>query len=501
MLFGLKPQGWEKGNKLVKGLSRYTKYWLGFEAVKSIAHFVESITETATHLISLSTAMGMTVEQTQEWGYVAQQSGSNLKELSMGTNMLLRNLDKFSRGKGGKELAYQFTRLGLTAEDAKKAMSGPNGFQDVLFKMSDKLKVLGKDSKTAEAVMTQLMGVRAGRAMLADMARGSDGIKQLMQRRRDMGELTTEQATTLRDLGNHVKDLKTSFEAMAQQVFAKMAPELLKMVDAAMKWLTANKDIISGALTKAINGVAAAFRFAGDTISWFFNMFRAAMNGDDGAFAVLTALVAVITGLVVPAVLLWAYATLLAIAPYVAIAAAVALVTYGLIKLGEKWPEIKAAAEDALNWIWDRLGDIVDFVTSIPGEIRDAFVAAGHWIVKEFDKAMDAVAQAAENAWHKVRNLPIIKQVIDAGEFVHDKLTDNSMPEGLTKDQQGQYAQAINTLGGNMQASAPNVTVGDTHIEIKVNSTDEARKAKNDALEDRDAQWRSAVRGTGGKVQ
>jgi len=85
VLFGLQvdKKSWNEGMGMLNGLKRAATGLVAALGVRAITSLVEHTTEAATHLVSLSHAMGMTIEQTQEWGYVAAQSGSNLKELSL----------------------------------------------------------------------------------------------------------------------------------------------------------------------------------------------------------------------------------------------------------------------------------------------------------------------------------------------------------------------------------------------------------------------------------
>src|SRR4051812_27822053 len=94
-LFGFKVEGADKANSVLNGLRKNLQRLVAIRTVERVFDFVEHATEAATHLVSMSKAMGMTVEQTQEWGYVAERSGSNLKELNTGLNMYLRNLEKY----------------------------------------------------------------------------------------------------------------------------------------------------------------------------------------------------------------------------------------------------------------------------------------------------------------------------------------------------------------------------------------------------------------------
>lgn len=226
-LFGVRrDSSWGAADSALKGLERGAKYAAvaAAGALYGIKRLVEGATETATHLISYSAAMGMSVEKTQEWGYVAQQSGSNIKELSIGVNMFLRHLKDFSEGRGGKALADQMHRIGITATAAKKAVADPAGFNAALLHTSDALKGM---NETQRATLTTLFGQRVGRAVIADMSRGSEAIVALQNHYRELGaELTGPQTTALRQLGNNFNDIKIALNGLVNQAIAEATPAI-----------------------------------------------------------------------------------------------------------------------------------------------------------------------------------------------------------------------------------------------------------------------------------
>ncbi len=396
VIFGLQPQGWGKGMSLLEGLASASRRLIGVQAISSLVSLVEHTTEAATHLVSLSTAMGMTVQQTQEWGYVAEQSGSNLKELSVGLNMYLRNLKEFAAGRGGKALASNMAAIGINAAAAKKIVSGgSDGLNAHLLETADRLKKIGYESKPALATMTRMFGVRAGRAMLADMARGSDAIKVLMERRRAMGELDEKQAFSLRDLGNNIKNVKTSLGAIASLTIADLAPAFNRMLENASKWIAENREMLTTVLGGALKTLAAGFEAVGAVISWLTKLIRKAFGGDTGAQAILIGIAAVIASAVVPSIIAMGVAIMEAVLPLILTVGWYALIAYGILMLVKHWDKVKVAASAVWTEIKKGGNALLDWIASVPGKIEDAF------------------SGAAETIGSAIANLPIIKQLIE----------------------------------------------------------------------------------------
>jgi hypothetical protein len=406
VLFGLTvDKSWDKAHGLIKGLQNAARVFVAGQAVAGIMHLVQSTTEAATHLYSMSQAMGLTVQQTQEFQYVAQQSGSDINKLSVGMSMLIGNLRKFSGGSGSKQFKKDMVEIGISQRDAAKALQSPDGMMAVLMKTSDHLQKLGKNGNAA-GLGRELFGARAGRDLVADLARGSKAVEELMARRRAMGELDEKEVLSLRDLGNRMKDVKNSFSALAMSVVAKLAPTLLEMADSALKFITANKDIITGALSAAINIVAGAFRAVGAIIGVIADLIHSAFGGSTGAQAILIGIAVAIMTIVVPA--LWAMVApiVIAMAPLLLIVAVVAVIAYGILQLIKHWDAVKNAAghfAEYLHGLWSGFtGWLSDLWDSILKGLSDAW-----------DSAVDGFKDGLSKAFEVVRNLPIIGELID----------------------------------------------------------------------------------------
>jgi hypothetical protein len=510
VLFGLQVdrKSWGEGMGMLNGLKRAATGLLAGLGVRAITHLVEHTTEAATHLVSLSQAMGMTIEQTQEWGYVAQQSGSNLKELSVGVNMFLRNLRLYSEGRGSKVLRDRFREIKLSSDDAKAALASPDGLQNALFKTSDALKGMGGNGR--EATFTQLFGVRAGRAMLADLARGREGLEELMQRRRAMGELSKDDALGLRELGNRIKDVKMSFEALAAQVVARLAPQLLELAEAAAKWISENRDLLTGALANAIRLVAAGFEAVGAVISWITDLIHSAMGGDDGAEAILIGIAVAIATFVIPA--LWGMAApiLAATWPFLAIAAAAALVAYGILKLIEYAPQIGEALGNAWEAVKDTARDAWEYLVGLWDRFLETMRNLGHDLIEAFHNAWETIKEEAAAAldWisRKSREIPILgwlgEKLGEGAGALTNLFTGDRHLDGIDEIHTAPSALLGGGGGSTDNSSSANVNVGPTTVHINVNSVEEAKQAHEAFDQERtDNALRHAVRDVGGDVQ
>jgi hypothetical protein len=255
---GIKPdKSLKQFDKLLSSLTTKAAAF-GAGIVYSLERMIDHATESASHFVSLSQAMGMSIRQAQEWDYVAQQSGSNLKEFATGLSMFQGNLRKFATGGGGKQVAQNMRELGLSATDAKLAMSGSQGMEQVLMKVADRVKALGNTPETG-ALVQALFGKRAGRAMVADLARGSEGIRELQDHFRKLGaEITHTDAMQLRGLGNSIKDAKLAINGLINQSLAFASPLIQHLTDDFIKFINVpeNRRKVMEMFADVLRGIA-----------------------------------------------------------------------------------------------------------------------------------------------------------------------------------------------------------------------------------------------------
>lgn len=499
VIFGLQSEGWEKGNALLKGLANTARTYLGVQAIKSVVGLVQHVTEATTHLVSMSAAAGLTVEQFQLFGYVAQQSGSNVRELTTGMSMFIGSMRRYVAGGGSKQFRKDMEELGVSQAEAAAALADPNKLNKLLFRVSDHVRKLGTSGNQA-GFGRELFGARAGRAMVADLARGSEGLNDLFARRQKMGIISTEDAKNVRDLGNHMKDVKTSFDAIATTVIARLAPSLTKLADAAVAWVEANKDIISGALTVALEIVAGIFSTIGGIITTLSDLIHKALGGDDGATAILIGLAVAILSVVVPA--LWAMAApiIAAMLPFLALAAAAALVAYGVLKLIKYGPQIKAALVNAFASVLKSCISFEEWIQNLPNRLYGSLQDVGDAIIDAFEDAWDAVKGATNEAVHyiltKMHEIPLF----GALSYVAGKVDDAVYGGG---DQPNSNLDADYARYNSMSPSVNVPNGGNTNVTVNapINVTNNGVKDANEATDQMqqavDQSMRHAMRDAG----
>ena len=528
-----------KGSGALKRIAASARRYIEGEAVASVYRFIRGTAESATHLVSMAQSMGLTIEQTQLWGYVAQQSGSSLQVMNEGLNMFVRNLKMLTMGGGSKMIRAQFAALGIDSEKARKALAGPDGLNEVLLEVADRVQAMGRNGNTA--ALTRLFGRDAGRAILADFARGRAGIEELMQRRRGFGLISEQDAKNTRDLDNRIKDIKTSFSALAAVVVAKLAPSLIEMAKSAAKWIAENKDLISGALVAAVKVLAMGFRAVARAlevvaffarhlwltipiltaigyliyvwmlpalqeaaIAFVFVSAMALQFAIDTAASVIASIGEMATAFAAMAQM--AIATgidmLVAFAPFIAmgiaIAAIIAALIYGIVLIVQNWAKVKEAFVKTWHEAVDAGREFLDWIESLPGRVWDAMKDAGHFIIREIGKAFDWVIAKAKSTWHWLEGLPGIGLLFKGMSYVAGRLTGSNDTIGQAALRRMSAADAARAAG-----SAHHVTVGDTtqNITVNVKNAEDAKKVTDAYADQHNKNLRHTMAGVGGRAR
>lgn len=239
-LFGIKrDSSWGVAASALKSLERATKLTAAAAvgALYGVKRLVEHATETATHMVAASAAIGLSIEKTQEWGYVAQQSGSNIKEFATGVAMIEGRLRTFAAGRGGKVLAADMKEAGVSIKEAGRIANSPDGIHTFLLQIADRVKKMGPGFES-DALIGALAGRRAGKALAADFARGSAAILEMQKHFRELGgELTGPQAMAMRRLGNDINDVKFALTGLVNQAIAAAAPAIHELTQSLINML------------------------------------------------------------------------------------------------------------------------------------------------------------------------------------------------------------------------------------------------------------------------
>jgi ABC-type transporter Mla subunit MlaD len=265
-----------KIGKFAKGVG------VAFTAVSAVVATVGSalirganqVAEFGDRIDKMSQKIGMSTQSFQEWDYILSQNGGNIENLQMGFKTLTNQISM--AGKGSKESAAMFKRLGVSIKDN-------NGYlrkQDDVF--NDTITALQKMGETTErdAIGQKLLG-RSFVEMKPLLNQTAESVNELRKKANDMGLILSKEDV---DNAKNYKDTMDTFSRFFQAKFAtvmmKLMPEFSKTLEDLMQFANENQEVFNTIgtsfqwlVTKALPTVikvavwiADAFRTAGSML-------------------------------------------------------------------------------------------------------------------------------------------------------------------------------------------------------------------------------------------
>lgn len=260
------------------------------QAAQAVIGTISRVGEFIAETIGLGAALadsaaqaGMTTEQYQRLGFIANLAGIESGQLTTAVMRLQRAAVAGTRG--GSELGRVFERLGVSVRDSRgQFKDGPTLFREVGIALG------GLSSHTERAALAQQVFGRSGAALLPIFARGEAGIAELEARFRELGGGMS---------GEFVAAADAADDAMAEL---------------GLSWTGLRSELVI-ALTPAIRDLTT---FLADSVAWLVrlarssNIVEASLIGIGIALAALGALLAPV---VIPGFLVLAGVVALVVGP------------------------------------------------------------------------------------------------------------------------------------------------------------------------------------------
>lgn len=416
---GLKPdkKSWDKGDELIGKIKTGLAFFGGFQAVKAVTGWITATAEVGGHAADAAQKLGITAEAIQELGHAAKLSGVDQAGLESALGKLALNLDDVAtKGKG--PAADALKRLGINFRELKGETLDQN-----LEVIADKFAAMPNGMKKA-SLAVDLFG-KQGKELIPLLNEGASGIVKLRNEAQEMGiVIDNEAADSLEKFGDDTDRVKETLGGLRNQVVVALLPTIQAMVTNLLEWVKANREVIKNTIAGAVKVVIGVFKVLGAAIAAVVEVIQFFIKHEELGKSLIIGLGIVIAAFAVKAAIAWA----IAFAPIVAAIAVITGIVLGIRMLVKHWDKVKMAMRSAGNSVvgafrsmWNGVkafgNRIVEFfVDDIPNAIKDAFKAA-----------FDFVVDTAHKAWKKVRNLPVIKQVLDVGSKLLDPVSLPSM--------------------------------------------------------------------------
>jgi hypothetical protein len=197
----------------------------------ALDRFVGGATQGVAALKNFNQQTGLSVEKLQEWQQAAKLSNLTIEAQTVAASIqsLQRNIAEIGLGRGN---ASPFTILGID-------VSGKDAFQ-VLEDVRNKIK--GIDNATASVLLSDL-GLDP--AMLSVLRLTNEEFEKLTHNT----FLSAKGREAVNSAGVAIEKLKMRFIALRDQAVARLAPQLIKLVNDFFGWINKNHQKVLGALS------------------------------------------------------------------------------------------------------------------------------------------------------------------------------------------------------------------------------------------------------------
>ena len=221
-----------------------------FRAAGRIFNLAESLATFGSDLTRMSKTMGMSIQQFQEWRYVAKMSDVEFQQINMGFRLLTQNALDFSRGIG--EAKRSFERLGITTIGEGGRLKSIN---ELILELSERLTSI-KDPTERLGLVMEIFGSRSGEAFDQLLRQGRPAIEALIREFNALGFSISED--WIKRLGESEQSFKR-FDFAIQKLKAALVPAveaISKAINNAAiniaNWATVSENAIERATDEAI---------------------------------------------------------------------------------------------------------------------------------------------------------------------------------------------------------------------------------------------------------
>lgn len=290
--------------------------------------------------------LGLSIEETGAWGEAVKRMGgdaSAFRGTLEGLNDQLTNISI----DGGGQISETFARLGINAVGAGGKIK--SAFE-VLPELADSFEKL---SRSESAAFGKKLGLDQGTILL--LQQGRVAVEELVLKQKSLGVATKEDAAAAAEFNDALADSQQSFTHLFTTAGTTILPLLTTMMkgfDAVASWMGDNKTLVAGFFI----GAAAA-------ISYIY----------------------------LPAILSAAAATLVAMAPFLLIGAAIAAVGVGFALLYEDVVAYLGGQESFIGDLAKKYEWFGDIVEGVVNGIKSSFNS----LTELFDDVMNSIPDIA----------------------------------------------------------------------------------------------------------
>jgi hypothetical protein len=392
-------------------------------AVIGIGKLVLNTAAAADNIQESAEKLGITSEQYQEFGFVANQIGTDVDTIGKAFARTTKAMGEAEKGTSPTALAFK--TLGINVKDAN------GNFRDTQDVFSNVIDALGNvKDETEREILAQTLFGKSYQELIPLINLGADGLAKMTDEAHKMGAVMSEEdVNAAADLNDKLAALKAGFKGIIAKIASAFMPLVTKIVDKLSKLLSDPK--IQAGIQRLVKGI-------GDFALVLGNVLDKLLSGDlqgallqifpqetvDKIMAFGKAISDVVTNVIIPFITQHAEgikAAIIAIGAVLAGAGIVSLIAsianpIGLIiaaigLLAAAWAEDWGGIRTTLTGWWDSVGkpifdQLVAFLqTNIPVAIqflKDAWTTV---LQPALQAVWDFLSVDMMPIWEKIKEL------------------------------------------------------------------------------------------------
>lgn len=440
--------------KFDKGMKDAGKVVAAVSAAATVAGaaifaFTSKIAEQNDEVGKLAQRLGVTAQTINELGFVAQLNGGSINAMNSSLENLGKIASETARGVGSGVEAFGL--LGVSVSDANGNIKETDS---LLLDVADSIAKLSTQSEKIE--LLSKLGIDS--SLLIAIEQGSAAIREQRKEVEALGFVLDKEATTrAADFNDAMLRLKTVVEGVSSAIGTKLMKQITPMINIFLEWFKANKELIKQNLTEFFTKLTSVINTLYGVGVRVVSVIDRIVEAFGGWQIALTAVAVGLTAVNARALLLPTIIFAVASAIFLLIEDLVAFAEGADSQIGnlaEKFPLIGKAAE-GLIFIFGLLSDVTSAL------FKDG-ISSIDVLLSKFDKLIQ-----------KIKNVPILKQVIDLGYALGGIQKGGGVETGVAP-----------AFLGNIVAPPASQTNNTKEITINVNggNTEEVKAAVADAL-------------------
>lgn len=225
------------GDKVLKGLA------IGLAgigtaaagAIVGLSAFALKTAANADEIAESAEKLGITAEQYQEFGFIADQIGTDVESIGRAFARTTKAIAEAA--KDGTPAAKMFAELGVNVKDSNGNLRKS---EDVF---GDIINALGKvENETQREILAQQIFGKSYQELVPLINLGADGLANMTEQAREMGAVMSEEAVNAAaDLNDKLAALKAGFKGIGARLAGTFMPILTQVADKMTEWLSDTK--------------------------------------------------------------------------------------------------------------------------------------------------------------------------------------------------------------------------------------------------------------------